>query len=48
MDRFDAVVSHLIWMVVFFGAGILLPVLMPLSILAVVILGLSAVRTAVR
>jgi len=48
MDRFDTVVSHLIWMVVFFGAGLVLPVLMPLSIIAVVILGLSAVRTAVR
>jgi hypothetical protein len=48
MDRFDAVVSHLIWMLAFFGAGLLLPVVMPLSILAVVILGLSAVRTALR
>jgi hypothetical protein len=48
MERFDAVVSHLLWIVVFFGAGLLLPVLMPVSLLAVAILGVSAVRTAVR
>lgn len=48
MDRFDTVVHHLLWMVGFFGAGLLLPMLMPLSLLAVAILGVSAVRTVVR
>lgn len=48
MDRFDGVMHHLLWMAVFFGAMLILPALKPLSILAMVILGVSAVREAVR
>jgi hypothetical protein len=48
MDRFDGVMHHLLWMAVFFGAALLLPALMPLAIVAVVILSVSAVRVAVR
>ncbi|GEM_PF-2097446 len=48
MDRFDGVMHHLLWMAVFFGAALIVPRLMPLAIVAGLVLGVSAIRVAVR
>jgi hypothetical protein len=46
--RLEDVLYPLIWMVVFFGAGIVYSPLMPLSILVIVLLGIYVVQLVIR
>jgi hypothetical protein len=48
VTRFEEVLYPLIWMVVFFGAGIIYSPLMPLSILVIVLLGIFVVKRVMR
>jgi len=47
VNRLEELIYPLIWMVVFFGAGIAYSPLMPLSILAIVLLGVFVVQRIV-